>query len=113
MKDKDVKSKCRNRLCFIPMILVALFLANCQDDEAKMVFDPGIPVQITGFSPDTGGAGTQLVISGRNFGTEKELIKVMVGKPPLSEVTEIIFMPLLLPVRIPDGFMWRLEQKDR
>ena len=54
MKDKDVKSKCRNRLCFIPMILVALFLANCQDDEAKMVFDPGIPVQITGFSPDTG-----------------------------------------------------------
>ena len=45
MKDKDVKSKCRNRLCFIPMILVALFLANCQDDEAKMVFDPGIPVQ--------------------------------------------------------------------
>ncbi|SPY09754.1 Uncharacterised protein [Odoribacter splanchnicus] len=55
MKDKDVKSKCRNRLCFIPMILVALFLANCQDDEAKMVFDPGIPVQITGFSPDTGG----------------------------------------------------------
>ena len=80
MKDKDVKSKCRNRLCFIPMILVALFLANCQDDEAKMVFDPGIPVQITGFSPDTGGAGTQLVISGRNFGTEKELIKVMVGK---------------------------------
>ena len=43
MKDKDVKSKCRNRLCFIPMILVALFLANCQDDEAKWFLIPGYP----------------------------------------------------------------------
>ena len=76
MKDKDVKSKCRNRLCFIPMILVALFLANCQDDEAKMVFDPGIPVQITGFSPDTGGAGTQLVISGRNLEQKRNLLRL-------------------------------------
>ena len=44
------------------------------------MFDLGIPLLITGFSTDTVGACTQLVISGRNFGTEKELIKVMVGK---------------------------------
>lgn len=81
MEKADVKSRWRNKYFFIPLILLAVLVASCKDDGVKkVVFDPGLPVKVESFSPDTGGAGTQMVIIGENFGTDKNLIKVFVGK---------------------------------
>lgn len=42
-------------------------------------YDPSKPVTISGFTPESGGVGQQMVISGTNFGNDTSLVKVVVG----------------------------------
>lgn len=66
-------------------ILLALFtvcLASCKDnEEEKQVepYNPNKPVEITDFTPDTGGGDTYIVVYGKNFGTDASLLKLTVG----------------------------------
>src|SRR3712207_6803843 len=42
-------------------------------------FDPSKAVEITSFTPESGGVGQQLVLSGSNFGNDTSLVNVMIG----------------------------------
>lgn len=67
------------RVCWMALLLVALFFGSCSDDNDSngdsdnAAFDPNIPVQVSGINPTTGGFGQRLVISGENFGNDRLL----------------------------------------
>lgn len=64
----------------VPFFILALLLPwlwnACSDDETTSNYDPALPVEITGFVPDTGGYRTDFIIEGNNFGTDLSKIKV-------------------------------------
>ena len=80
MKCKTVKSEFR-RIQWILLALLTLCLVSCKDDEEKQVepYDPSKPVEITDFTPDSGGGDTYIVVYGKNFGTDTSLINLTVG----------------------------------
>lgn len=80
MKENNVQLRWRNKYLFIPVVLMVIFFTNCNDDATKAVFDPALPVVLESFSPDSGGVGTQMIIKGKNFGTDPKLVQVQVGK---------------------------------
>ena len=45
-------------------------------------YDPSKPVTISSFTPESGGLGQQLVISGSNFGNDPEKVTVTIGGKP-------------------------------
>lgn len=79
--------KCRmqkNGIWRVQWILLCLFTlcsVSCKDDETNEVvpYNPNLPVEITGFTPETGGGGTRMVVYGKNFGTDASLMKLTVG----------------------------------
>lgn len=79
--------KCRmqkNGIWRVQWILLCLFTlcsVSCKDDETNEVapYNPNLPVEITGFTPETGGGGTRMVVYGKNFGTDISLMKLTVG----------------------------------
>ena len=59
----------------------ALFAVSWMDDNnVGSQYDPENPAIVKGFSPSTGGGGTRLFISGKNFGTDPSRISVKMGK---------------------------------
>ena len=80
MKCKTVKSEFW-RIHWILLALFTLSLVSCKDDEEKQIepYDPSKPVEITDFTPDAGGGDTYIVVYGKNFGTDKSLLKLTVG----------------------------------
>lgn len=81
MKCSTMKSK----LWSIQWILLAIFtvgLSSCKDDDnssSVTPYNPGQPVEITDFTPETGGGNTRVVVYGKNFGTDTSLLKLTVG----------------------------------
>lgn len=69
-------------LCLL-LAFASIGFYSCQDndnDEVKYsAFDPSQPVLVTDFIPKSGGAGQRLVIYGKNFGTDPDIVKVFVG----------------------------------
>lgn len=68
------------RMLFI--MAITLYVTGCKDSEKResnVPYDPGKPVEITEFTPKSGGANSRLVIYGENFGTDPNLIKVSIG----------------------------------
>lgn len=67
----------------LSLLFMTVLFGNCSDDDeaGKKVSppDPNVPVEITSFFPDSGGVGTQLILYGRNFGTDTSFIKVTVN----------------------------------
>ena len=51
---------------------------SCKDDNADpgKIYDPNKEMRISSFVPDSGGARTQIVIDGINFGSDTSLIRV-------------------------------------
>lgn len=80
MKEDNVQLRWGKKFLLIPVVLLVIFFTNCKDDETKVVFDPNLPVLMESFSPDTGGVGTQLIITGENFGSDPKQVKVVVGR---------------------------------
>jgi hypothetical protein len=79
MKTKSIIKKRNGYLHLILLFLVVLPFGSCKDDNEKPDFDPGKPVSIVSFSPETGGANTRLMLTGRNFGTNAGNIVVTIG----------------------------------
>ncbi|PHQ62121.1 MAG: phospholipase, partial [Maribacter sp.] len=107
---KEIQSLRSLRLVVLPflfLVVVILFL-QCTDDrgEIKPIYDPSLPVEITSFSPDSGGVSTQMLIYGANFGTDTSLIKVFVNgkRAPFigSTGTELYVM---VPSRADTGYV--------
>ena len=69
-------------LCLI-LAFVSIGFYGCQsDDKEEMTFpsfDASKPVVVSGFTPESGGAGQRLVIYGKNFGTDPNIVSVFVG----------------------------------
>ncbi|MDD7884744.1 IPT/TIG domain-containing protein [Flavivirga sp. 57AJ16] len=69
-------------LCLI-LAFVSIGFYGCQsDDKEEMTyppFDASKPVVVSGFTPESGGAGQRLVIYGQNFGTDPSIVTVLVG----------------------------------
>ena len=69
-------------LCLMLAFMSIGFYGCQKDDKEDMTFpafDPSQPVVVTGFTPESGGAGQRLVIYGKNFGTDPALVKVLIG----------------------------------
>jgi hypothetical protein len=75
------------RICLFFLALL-FFLWGCkkESEQAKQVYDPNKPIEMTRFLPDSGGVGTQMVIEGGNFGTDTSMIKVFVNNKRASVV---------------------------
>lgn len=66
------------------MLAGFIALASCKEDtyyqgnqSAGKPYDPNVPVEITGFEPDSGKIREMMVITGSNFGNDKEQIQVL------------------------------------
>lgn len=62
----------------ISILLLCLMvnLLSCKDDDHGSSYNPSAPVEITKLDPEEGGAGTQCLIYGKNFGTDLSQIEV-------------------------------------
>ncbi|RAV30548.1 IPT/TIG domain-containing protein [Sinomicrobium soli] len=76
----------KRRLCALclTLVLVSAGFYGCQSDdqEAEVTyppFDPSKSVVISGFNPESGGAGQRLVIYGENFGNDPDIVSVFIG----------------------------------
>ncbi|WP_341841549.1 IPT/TIG domain-containing protein [Chitinophaga caseinilytica] len=66
----------------IPLTVLFLTAACSKDNDGGKEadpYDPGKPITISHFSPDSGGKATQLVITGDNFGNDTAHIRLSVG----------------------------------
>lgn len=63
--------------CFA-LLAVGFTLTSCSDDDngGSKVFDPSQPVVVESFAPTTGPLATQVILSGKNFGTNRDSIHV-------------------------------------
>jgi hypothetical protein len=74
----------KNKLLIFILSLLPVLYAGCEDDPtdsgaAKQPYDPNSPVTVDRFTPDSGGAATQMMIYGSNFGTDVTNISLTVG----------------------------------
>ena len=73
-----------NTIQYIILILligsVNLF-SSCKDDDGH---DAGSPVVVNRFYPTSGSAGTEILITGKNFSENPEDISVTLGNIPLK-----------------------------
>jgi DNA-binding beta-propeller fold protein YncE len=53
-----------------------LALASCVNKEEAPEYDPGKPVTLTDFYPDSGKIATKVLLNGENFGSDPEKIRV-------------------------------------
>lgn len=66
----------------LPLILttIAMVVAGCNQhpsaSKVEVAFDPGQPIVINGFQPDSGGIATQMIIDGKNFGSDTTGLRV-------------------------------------
>ncbi len=69
------------RIHWMLLVLIVVCLTNCKRDgiEEAAGFDPDKPVVVTDFTPKNGGAGTNLVVYGENFGNDISKINVTIG----------------------------------
>lgn len=105
MKCRTMKSE-HWKIHWILLVLFTLCVAGCKDDADGTAepYNPGKSVEITDFTPKTGGAKTRVVISGSNFGTDPSMVSVTVGgkKAPVVNVKgNIIYC--LIPNKVKEG----------
>ena len=84
------------RMLFI--MAITLYVTGCKDSEKResnVPYDPGKPVEITEFTPKSGGANSRLVIYGENFGTDPNLIKVSIGGKDAKIINVLEKLPIL------------------
>lgn len=72
----------------LAVFTVSAMMVSCNDGvniddfvgvHAGDPFDPSKAVEITSFTPESGGVGQQLVLSGSNFGNDTSLVNVTIG----------------------------------
>jgi hypothetical protein len=84
-------SKRAVRFLLLPLVLL-LFIVSCKKNEtaAAVEYDPGLPIQINSFTPDSGGIRTKLVIKGSNFGSNKANVKVYFTDKEKDRVATVV-----------------------
>ncbi|MDE6821154.1 MAG: IPT/TIG domain-containing protein [Bacteroides acidifaciens] len=93
-----------NFIRYILLVILACsagLLGSCKDDDGH---NAGSPVIVNRFYPTSGSAGTEILITGKNFTTNVDEVSVMVGNIPLTilgcDMSNII---AIIPARMGDG----------
>ena len=73
---------------YLPLLLCMLCLTHCKrnDTAEEISFDSSKPVTVNDFYPKEGGAGSNLVIYGDNFGSDLSKVRVLIGGKPAKIV---------------------------
>ncbi len=91
MKEYQIPRNFRSIVLPCLFLAVILSFSHCTEDKEIVLptYDPSLPVEISNFTPDSGGVSTQMLIYGSNFGTDTSLIKVFVNgtRAPLIGTT--------------------------
>lgn len=76
-------------------------LGSCKDDDGH---NAGSPVIVNRFYPTNGSAGTEILITGKNFTNNVEEVSVMVGSTPLTILNcDMNNIMAIVPARMGDG----------
>ncbi|MCK3229851.1 IPT/TIG domain-containing protein, partial [Escherichia coli] len=62
-------------------MLFIICLGSCKDDKDATLapYDPNQPIEITDFTPKSGGGKKKMIIYGSNFGTDPSIITIKIG----------------------------------
>lgn len=77
-----MKKSERWRIHWVMLALIAFCFGSCKDDDnntESKPFDPSQPVEITDFTPKEGGVGQRVIIYGKNFGNDPNIVNVSIG----------------------------------
>ena len=68
------------QLSSLTAIVVIFLFSNCRElnNSKKTPYNPGVPIEIESFTPDSGRVATQMLIHGKNFGSDVSKINVIV-----------------------------------
>ena len=76
-------------------------MGSCKDDDGH---NAGSPVVVNRFYPTSGSAGTEILITGKNFTTNVDEVSVMVGNIPLTVLScDMNNIMAIVPARMGDG----------
>ncbi|HJG13723.1 MAG TPA: IPT/TIG domain-containing protein [Bacteroides xylanisolvens] len=93
-----------NFIHYIALVLLvcsAGLLGSCKDDDGH---NAGSPVVVNRFYPTSGSAGTEILITGKNFTTNVDEVSVMVGNIPLTVMgCDMNNIMAIVPARMGDG----------
>ena len=79
MKCKTKRNDLKKCL-WVLLILFAACFYGCKDDDVSVTpYDPSKPVEVTDFTPKSGGGKTRMIIYGSNFGTDTSIASVKIG----------------------------------
>lgn len=80
MKSMIMKKEFR-RFRWILLALFAVCFSSCKDDKdaAAAPYDPNQPVEVTDFTPKSGGGKRKMIIYGNNFGIDRSIVSVKIG----------------------------------
>lgn len=85
------------------MVATSVSITGCSDNDKH---DPGKPVIVNRFYPTTGGAGTEILITGDNFSTNAEDITVTCGGTPLKVLgSDMKNIMAVVPTKLGDGYI--------
>ena len=81
MKCKTMKHGSIGLQCVMLAFIFAVCFSSCKDskDETSAPYDPSQPVEVTDFTPKSGGGKKKMIIYGSNFGIDRSIISVKVG----------------------------------
>ena len=82
MKCKTMKHGNIGLQCMMLVFILAVCFSSCKDskDDTSAPYDPNLPVEVTDFTPKSGGGKKKMIIYGSNFGIDCSIISVKVPK---------------------------------
>lgn len=81
MKCKTMKHGNIGLQCMMLAFIFTVCFSSCKDDKDTTAapYDPSRPVEVTDFTPKSGGTKVRMIIYGSNFGIDPSIISVRVG----------------------------------
>lgn len=93
-----------NTIQYITLIMLVFsvnLFSSCKDDEGH---DAGSPVVVNRFYPTSGSAGTEILITGKNFSEKVEDVSVTLGNIPLKVLScNMNNIMAIVPPKLGDG----------
>lgn len=87
---------------WLTCLVVGCCFSSCKDDDGtSMEYNPNEEVVLTSFHPNKGPLASQVVLEGRNFGNNKEIVKVFFNEKEASVVSAKGDKILVLAPRLP------------
>lgn len=83
-------------------LTVGCCFSSCKDDDASSKeYNPNEEVVLTGFYPNKGPLASQVILQGKNFGNNKEIVKVFFNEKEANVVSAVGDKILVLAPRLP------------